>query len=82
MTDRTKEFRGAVEVFRPAVVGNAARNETFPEDSYSQSSVLNMDQPLSPRQAETSEFLQLAVSVAVGFEGTSKLVRRLACPSP
>lgn len=64
MTDRTEEFRGAVKVFRLTVAVDGASN---PANRYSV-----LEQPL-PR-GQTSEFLQLASSVAVGFEGTAKLV--------
>ena len=67
MTDRTEEFRGAVKVFRLTVAVDGASK---PANGDSCPSVL--EQPL-PR-AQTSEFLQLASSVAVGFEGTAKLV--------
>lgn len=68
MTDRTEEFRGAVKVFRLTIVVDGASN---PADAYSHPSSV-LEQPI-PR-AQTSEFLQLASSVAVGFEGTAKLV--------
>ena len=63
MTDRTEEFRGAVNVFRPTV--------TVVKDS-SEAAATRAQSDLG--YAKTSEFLQLASSVAVGFEGTSKLV--------
>lgn len=63
MTDRTEEFRGAVKVFRPTVtvVNNSA-----------EAAARRVQSDLGYQT--TSEFLQLASSVAVGFEGTSKLV--------
>eukprot|EP00903_Cladosiphon_okamuranus_P010356 g9799.t1 len=66
MTDRTEEFRGAVNLFRPTVAvvkdsGGAAATRAQSDLGY----------------RKTSEFLQLASSVAVGFEGTSKLIGRL-----
>lgn len=64
MTDRTEEFRGAVKVFRLTVAVDGAPN---PANGYSV-----LEQP--PPRGQTSEFLQLASSVAVGFEGTAKLV--------
>lgn len=67
MTDRTEEFRGAVNVFRPTV--------TVVNDS-SEAAASRAQSDLGYRK--TSEFLQLASSVAVGFEGTSKLVRGVA----
>lgn len=63
MTDRTEEFRGAVKVFSPAV--------TVVKDS-SQAAAASRAHDLGYQK--TSEFLQLASSVAVAFEGTSKLV--------
>lgn len=69
MTDRTEEFRGAVKVFRPTVTvvnnsGEAAASRMHSDVGYQ----------------KTSEFLQLASSVAVGFEGTSKLVSVCVMP--
>ncbi|CAM9895033.1 unnamed protein product, partial [Laminaria digitata] len=72
MTDRTEEFRGAVKVFRLTIAVDGASNN--PANGYSPPSSA-LEQPL-PR-AQTSEFLQLASSVAVGFEGTAKLIGRL-----
>lgn len=69
MTDRTEEFQGAVSAFRPTVTvvnnsGEAAAIRAQTDVGY----------------RKTSEFLQLAASVAVGFEGTSRLVGvLLAC---
>lgn len=73
MTDRTEEFRGAVKVFRLTVAVDGASN---PANGNSHPSSV-LEEPL-PR-AQTSEFLQLASSVAVGFEGTAKLVSAWAC---
>lgn len=64
MTDRTEEFRGAVNVFRPTVT--VVNNSSEAAAGRAQSDL---------GYRKTSEFLQLASSVAVGFEGTSKLVR-------
>lgn len=63
MTDRTEEFQGAVSAFRPtvAVVNNSG-----------EAAAIRAQTDLGYRK--TSEFLQLAESVAVGFEGTSRLV--------
>eukprot|EP00752_Nemacystus_decipiens_P010318 g9193.t1 len=66
MTDRTQEFRGAVNVFRPTVT--VVKNSSEAAESRAQSDL---------GYRKTSEFLQLASSVAVGFEGTSKLIGRL-----
>lgn len=91
MTDRTNEFRGAVRVFRPTVRfhGNGgggsdgwessktamvAAGPGFAPHPHAPSPQLAETHP--PPRAETSEFLQMAGSVAVGFEGTSKLVRQ------
>lgn len=68
MTDRTEEFRGAVKVFRPTIAASEAANTAPGSGRRSHAS------SVPPPRAETSEFLQLAASVAVGFEGTSKLV--------
>lgn len=64
MTDRTQEFHGAVGVFRPTVTVVSNSSETAANRAWSDLGY-----------QKTSEFLQLASSVAVGFEGTSKLVR-------
>lgn len=73
MTDRTEEFRGAVKVFRPTLANAATdgSNGIGQQHHFPQHSLL--DPPPAPRP-ETSEFFQVASSVAVGFEGTSKLV--------
>lgn len=63
MTDRTEEFLGAVNVFRPTVT--VVKNSSEAAAARAQSDL---------GYRTTSEFLQLASSVAVGFEGTSKLV--------
>ncbi|CBN77692.1 Soluble NSF Attachment Protein (SNAP) Receptor (SNARE) [Ectocarpus siliculosus] len=66
MTDRTEEFQGAVSAFRPTVtvVNNSG-----------EAAAIRAQTDLGYRK--TSEFLQLAASVAVGFEGTSRLIGRL-----
>ncbi|CAN0356293.1 unnamed protein product, partial [Ectocarpus sp. 12 AP-2014] len=66
MTDRTEEFHGAVSAFRPTVtvVNNSG-----------EAAAIRAQTDLGYRK--TSEFLQLAASVAVGFEGTSRLIGRL-----
>ena len=73
MADRTGEFQGAVNVFRPTILSNgtAANLSSSPPGSLPPRGDA-LGRP--PPRPEKSEFFQLASSVAVGFEGTAKLV--------
>lgn len=74
MTDRTGEFQGAVKVFRSTILSSrtAVNGAPLPGPL---SSLDDSFGPPPPRpRPEKSEFFRLASSVAVGFEGTAKLV--------
>lgn len=73
MPDRTEEFRGAVKVFRPTLANAATGGSNGIGQGHHIPTHSLLDPPPPPRP-EASEFFQVASSVAVGFEGTSKLV--------
>lgn len=74
MTDRTGEFQGAVKVFRATILSSTTTANGAPLPGPPSSLDDAFGPPPPPPRPEKSEFFQLASSVAVGFEGTAKLV--------